>query len=181
MGKSDFQSPLFVMTIGTSIYSLVLSVGVITNSEGIVLDSSLLLLVSQMISLLICLSRGQTSYGFLCFTYLLEGMTLMSSHYSGGNKSLLFIILVLQVLWLITSFRVFRLLSVATVIHSFGLLFYSISGISMDLPALRYTSGAFFAITFLLNMLLLGILLGSAKSHICRWILQSSAVTSLID
>jgi len=174
MGKSDFQSPLFVMTIGTAIYSLLLSAGVSANLGGIVLDSALVLLVSQLISLLMCLSRGQSCYGFLCFTYLLEGMALMSSHYSGESESLVGIILPLRVMWLIASFHVFRLLSITTVAHSFGLLFYSISGISKDSPTLRYTSGVFFATTFLLNMLTLGILLGSAKSIICRWILQSS-------
>ena len=175
LGTSEFQSPLFVMTIGTAIYSLVLSVGVITNSDGIVLDSSLLLLVSQLVSLLMCLSRGQTAYGFFCFTYLCEVMVLISIHYSGQSKSLLGIVLTLQVMWLIASFHVFRLISIATVVHSFGLLFYSISGVSLDSPALRFTSGAFFATSFLLHLLILGILLGSAKSNTCRWILQSSA------
>lgn len=174
LGKSDFQSPLFVMTVGTAIYSLVLSIGVITNSDGIVLDSALLLLVSQVVSLLMSLSRGQSSYGFLCFTYLLEGMTLMSCHYSEESKSLVGIVLVLQVLWLIASFHVFRLLSVATVLHSFGLLFYFL-GFNMELPALRYFAGAFFATAFVLNMLILGILFGSAKSTICKFLLQSSA------
>lgn len=173
MGKSDFQSPLFVMTIGTAIYSILMSIVVFTNSircfeEGVVL------LATQSASLLISLSRGQTSYGFLCFTYLLESMLLMNSSYSPDNsKSLVGIVAALQVLWLLASFHVFRLLSIATCAHAIALVFYAISaGINGDASGLRYTSGVAFAITSLFEVITLGILLCSNKSTFCRWILQ---------
>ena len=85
------------------------------------------------------------------------------------------IVLVLQLIWLSTSFRLFRLLSFATVVHVLGLLFYSLFGINQDMNGLRYAAATFFVITFLLNMVTLGLLLGSSSSIFCRWLLQSSA------
>lgn len=176
MGKSDFQSPLFMMTIGTAIYSILMSIGVLTNSVSC-FEEGVVLLTTQSASLLISLSRGQTSYGFLCFTYLLESMLLMNDSYSSDRSiSLVGIVAALQVLWLIVSFHVFRLLSIATCAHVFALVFYSIStGIAGDALGLQYTSGVAFAITSLFEMITLGILLCSNKSNFFRWILQSSA------
>eukprot|EP00956_Cyclotella_meneghiniana_P030657 scaffold77950_cov72-Cyclotella_meneghiniana.AAC.3 len=130
LGKSDFQSPLFLLTLGTGMYSIVMSIGVMMNSSAVVLDSALILLG---------------------------------------------IVLVLQLIWLSTSFRLFRLLSVATLAHVFGLLFYSLFEINQHMNGLRYAAATFYVITFLLNMATLGLLLGSSSSIFCRWLLQSSA------
>lgn len=176
MGKSDFQSPLFVMTVGTGISSIVMSIGVCASSSGMMLGAAMVILVAHSVSLLISFSRGQTSYGFLCFTDLLEGMVLMNGYYSSDSSTpLVGIILALQLMWLVVSFHVFRMLSIATIAHGGGLLFYVIGEAYQEMPGLRYTSGVFFAIAFVLQMSTLGILLASDKSIFCRWILQSSA------
>ena len=109
-------------------------------------------------------------------------MILMNDCYSDSssddsNKAIIGIVVALQLIWLTTSFHVFRLLSIATCAHVFALLFYAISGVSVDISSmrLRYSSSVMFANTFLFNMITLGVLFCSNKSKVCRWILQSSA------
>ena len=175
MGNSDFQSPLFAMTIGIAIYSIVMSIGVFNSSNRTIFDATLVLLATQSASLLVALLRGQTSYGFLCFTYLLECMMLMNDYYSQESSLSLgmnIIVVLFQLMWIVTSFSVFRMLSIATFVHTGGLLCYAISVV---VPGFRYVSGLLFTITFLCQLITLGILIGSNKFIFCRWVLQSSA------
>jgi len=83
LGTSDFQTPLFIMTTGIVLYSAIMSIGLFTNSSQAVLKSALLILITQTLSLLIATFRGQTCFGFLAFSYVLEGIILLVGYYSG--------------------------------------------------------------------------------------------------
>ena len=175
LGQSDFQSPLFIMVTGITLYSTVMSIAIFTNSGQALFDSSVLLLVTQTLALLIATCRGQTCFGFLSFTYMLEGIILLVGYLS-GDKSYLNVIIpaVLQFAWLLASFSVFRFLTVSTVIHLTGLFFY-ILGESDGIAALAYISGVFFILCSVISVVTLGLLLGSIKSTLCRWELQHTA------
>ena len=69
---------------------------------------------------------------------LLESMTSMHDTYSSDSSKTtpIGIIVILQLIWLLASFHVFRLLSIATFSHVCALLFYVTSGISGGISGL---------------------------------------------
>jgi len=175
LGTSDFQTPLFIMTTGIVLYSALVSIGLFTNSSQAVLKSALLILITQTLSLLISTFRGQTCFGFISFSYVLEGIILLVGYYSGEKTyQTLIVIAILQFAWLLVSFNVFRFLSVITVFHLVGLCFYIIwEGVGA--AALMDVSGTFYILTSCASLLTLGLLFGSTKSNLCRWLLQYTA------
>ena len=175
LGTSDFQSPLFIMTTGIILYSAVMSVGLFVNSTQAVLESALLILITQTLSLLIATFRGMTCFGFLSFVYILEGIVLLVGYYTGEKTyQTLIVIAILQLAWLLVSFNVFRFLSVITAFHLVGLLFYIIWE-GFGVAALMDVSGVFYVLTSCVSLLTLALLLGSTKSSLCRWLLQHTA------
>ena len=175
LGTSDFQTPLFIMTTGIVLYSAVMTVGLFANSSQAILKSALLILMTQTLSLLIATFRGQTCFGFLSFRYVLEGIILLVGYYSGEKTyQTLIVIAILQFAWLLVSFNVFRFLSVITVFHLIGLCFYIIWD-GVGVAALVDVSGVFYILTSCLSLLTLGLLFGSTKSNLCRWLLQHTA------
>jgi len=175
LGTSDFQTPLFIMTTGMVLYSAVMSIGLFANSSQAIFKSALLILMTQTLSLLIATFRGQTCFGFLSFSYVLEGIVLLVGYYSEGKTyQTLIVIAILQFAWLLVSFNVFRFLSMITVFHLVGLCFYIIwEGVGVT--ALMGVSGAFYILTSCASLLTLGLLFGSTKSNLCRWLLQHTA------
>jgi len=175
LGTSDFQTPLFIMTTGIVLYSAVMSVSLFANSSQAILKSALLILMTQTLSLLISTFRGQTCFGFLSFSYVLEGIILLVGYYSGETTyQTLIVIAILQLAWLLVSFNVFIFLSVITVFHLIGLCFY-ITWEGVGVTALSDVSGTFYILTSCASLLTLGLLFGSTKSNLCRWLLQHTA------
>ena len=175
LGTSDFQTPLFIMTMGIVFYSALMSIGLFANSSQAVLKSALLILMTQTLSLLIATFRGQTCFGFLSCSYVIEGVILLVGYYSGQTTyQTLIVIAILQFAWLLVSFNVFRFLSVIAVFHLVGLCFYIIwEGVGV--AALMNVSGVFYILTSCASLLTLVLLFGSTKSNLCRWLLQHTA------
>ena len=174
LGQSDFQSPLFVILLGLSLYSSIMVIALYTNStvavgHAILVNGCLI----QPIALLMSVSRGQTSFGFLAFTYAMEAVVLLSSPTSDGRIEEdyhgivpLFVgVLVLQLCWLAASFRVFTWLSVVTSAHVVAILCFtlSLSGAASGFRStLQTISATAFEIMFVLGFYTLGLLMGGA-------------------
>jgi len=190
LGESDFQTPLFNMFLGLAIYSSLQSVGLATrstsntsgangniNDDDMIMmimsaEASIVNLLSQVATIVICMARGQTSYGFCSFTYVLESIILTNHLFDTplkDNVPLLVGILLLQIVWIISSWKVFLPLSAITMLHCIGLLgiIVFLSSSSEAVTRAKNTSLVFFILMTTISSLTLALFLGCSK-HI-RW------------
>ena len=64
MGQSDFKTPHHSLFLGLSIYSALFGIGMLANSETVSFQGLIANLLVQGHTVVICASRGQTSFGF---------------------------------------------------------------------------------------------------------------------
>lgn len=174
LGHSDFKTPLHVLFLGLSIYSALSGVGLLTNSEELFFQGLIANLLVQGHTGVICLSRGQTSLGFLSFTFALCALSLtgpMGVHFNPIQIAQP----ILQLLWLASSYSIFHWLSGVTALHILSVAVLSLYSF-LPSEALRITSGVLFSLMACATLIILVILLGCEHFKRCKHLIK---ITSL--
>ena len=176
MGQSDFKTPHHSLFLGLSIYSALFGIGMLANSETVSFQGLIANLLVQGHTVVICASRGQTSFGFLSVTFALNALSLTgrSSPLGAHFNPMQIAQLILQLLWLVSSFSVFHWLSGVTIIHILSVACLSLSSFLMP-GALLMTSGVLFSFMAITSLFILVILLGCERFQSCRHLIKVTA------
>ena len=165
MDLSDFQSPLFVLTLGLALYGILMTCEIL-SLQATVFSAAVALLITQVALLVICAARGQTCFGFLAFILALEaGVTVICGGLSFSPDTLAYFIAPIiftygstQTIWVLSSYHECYPLSWTVTSQVAGIVLYGLSEIPSLYP-LKICSSVGFIISSITSLVTLVILL----------------------